>query len=355
MVELRCAVGTDAGGQTAGGRGPLNFVLLYRAGVGRRNDFFDFFAPRDPSHLRPAETACEPWDPPPILITYVRPNPLACGSTIMKTTAKAFSARRPVAARAALGAAVLVLLRRRVGRPAAGRDPRPGRRRERPANEIPRRSGPTPTPRVLTKKFSPDWYLKAAAYAKAGDDALAAGRLVEAADAFRKARWHLPGPARRPARNTSPASSATAGCATPTWSRPSPSAPTADASSPPARTAPSSSGTRRPAASFAATPATPTRCAPSPSAPTASTSPPAARTKRSKSGTPTPARTSNRSPATPISCGASPSALTASIWRPAASDKHVRVYDLSNDSVKFDLHRPQPRRSTASPGAATAS
>ena len=46
----------------------------------------------------------------------------------------------------------------------------------------------------LTKQFSPDWYQRAAAYAKAGDDALTAGRLVEAADAFRKARWHLPAP-----------------------------------------------------------------------------------------------------------------------------------------------------------------
>ncbi len=35
------------------------------------------------------------------------------------------------------------------------------------------------------------------------------------------------------------------------------------------------------------------------------------------------------------------------------NDKHVRVYDLSNDSVKLRPERPQPRRSRASPGAAT--
>ena len=47
--------------------------------------------------------------------------------------------------------------------------------------------------RALTHKFSPDWYQKADAFAMQGDDALTAGRLAEAADAFRKARWHLPG------------------------------------------------------------------------------------------------------------------------------------------------------------------
>src|SRR5262249_54039325 len=44
----------------------------------------------------------------------------------------------------------------------------------------------------LTKKFSPDWYERAAAFAKQGEDALAANRLVEASDNFRRARWNLP-------------------------------------------------------------------------------------------------------------------------------------------------------------------
>ncbi len=44
----------------------------------------------------------------------------------------------------------------------------------------------------LTKQFSPEWYQRAAALAKQGEAALAAGRLVEASETFRRARWHLP-------------------------------------------------------------------------------------------------------------------------------------------------------------------
>src|SRR5579884_2001381 len=44
----------------------------------------------------------------------------------------------------------------------------------------------------LTKKFSPEWYEQAAKLAKQGEDALAAGRLVEARASFRRARWELP-------------------------------------------------------------------------------------------------------------------------------------------------------------------
>src|SRR6185437_13860575 len=44
----------------------------------------------------------------------------------------------------------------------------------------------------LTAKFSPEWYEQAAKLAKQGEDALAAGRLVEARASFRRARWDLP-------------------------------------------------------------------------------------------------------------------------------------------------------------------
>ena len=177
---------------------------------------------------------------------------------------------------------------------------------------------------------------------QAGDDALTAGRLVEAADAFRKARWHLPAPpadlpgTRRPLLRRRPAAPQ------PTWSRPWPSAPTANASPPPARTAPSSSGTWRPATSCAATPATPTRCTPSPSAPTASTSPPAARTRALKiwdadTGKDVKSLTGHTDFLWCIAFSPDGKYLAA-----GGNDKHVRVYDLSNDSVKFDLSRPQP-------------
>src|SRR6516162_4587917 len=42
-----------------------------------------------------------------------------------------------------------------------------------------------------TKQFSPEWYEQAAKLAKQGEDALAAGRLVEARASFRRARWEL--------------------------------------------------------------------------------------------------------------------------------------------------------------------
>src|SRR5579875_1079574 len=45
----------------------------------------------------------------------------------------------------------------------------------------------------LAQKFSPEWYEQAAKLAKQGEDALAAGRLVEARASFRRARWDLPG------------------------------------------------------------------------------------------------------------------------------------------------------------------
>ncbi|MGH7171043.1 MAG: hypothetical protein ACRELG_12260, partial [Gemmataceae bacterium] len=44
----------------------------------------------------------------------------------------------------------------------------------------------------LTAKFSPEWYEQAAKLAKQGEDALAAGRLIEARASFRRARWDLP-------------------------------------------------------------------------------------------------------------------------------------------------------------------
>src|SRR5947209_717973 len=44
----------------------------------------------------------------------------------------------------------------------------------------------------LTRKFSPEWYEKADALGRQAEKALAAGRLLEARDGFRKARWHLP-------------------------------------------------------------------------------------------------------------------------------------------------------------------
>jgi len=42
-------------------------------------------------------------------------------------------------------------------------------------------------------KFSPDWYQRAEAMAKLGEEALAAGRLVEANESLRRALWNLPG------------------------------------------------------------------------------------------------------------------------------------------------------------------
>src|SRR5260370_9609937 len=45
----------------------------------------------------------------------------------------------------------------------------------------------------LTKKFAPEWFRRADELAKKGDAALAAGRLLEARDAFRGARWQVPG------------------------------------------------------------------------------------------------------------------------------------------------------------------
>src|SRR4029077_11190483 len=45
----------------------------------------------------------------------------------------------------------------------------------------------------LAKKFSPEWYQKADNFAKRGEEALDGGRLVEALDNIRQARWHLPG------------------------------------------------------------------------------------------------------------------------------------------------------------------
>src|SRR5262245_20752575 len=44
----------------------------------------------------------------------------------------------------------------------------------------------------LTKKFSPEWYERAASLAKQGAAALKANRLIEARDSFRRARWSLP-------------------------------------------------------------------------------------------------------------------------------------------------------------------
>src|SRR5262249_34552256 len=45
----------------------------------------------------------------------------------------------------------------------------------------------------LTKKFSPEWFARADAFAKKGDDSLNANRLLEARDSFQKARLQLPG------------------------------------------------------------------------------------------------------------------------------------------------------------------
>src|SRR5947209_6322219 len=44
----------------------------------------------------------------------------------------------------------------------------------------------------LDKVFSPEWFGRAADLAKSGDAALAAGRLLEAADNFPRARWEIP-------------------------------------------------------------------------------------------------------------------------------------------------------------------
>ncbi len=66
----------------------------------------------------------------------------------------------------------------------------------------------------LTKKFSPEWYERAAALAKQGDEALTAGRLVERRIASAAPAGTCPD-CRRICRNTSPASSATADCASP--------------------------------------------------------------------------------------------------------------------------------------------
>jgi WD40 repeat protein len=46
----------------------------------------------------------------------------------------------------------------------------------------------------LTKMFGPEWYDRADAFAKQGEEALAANRLVEAREDFRRARWNLPAP-----------------------------------------------------------------------------------------------------------------------------------------------------------------
>src|SRR5262245_38729987 len=44
----------------------------------------------------------------------------------------------------------------------------------------------------LTRTFSPEWFTRADALAKLGSAALKAGRLYEARDSFRRARWTLP-------------------------------------------------------------------------------------------------------------------------------------------------------------------
>src|SRR5262249_51806573 len=41
----------------------------------------------------------------------------------------------------------------------------------------------------LTKVFSPEWFSRADDFAQSGQAALAAGRLLEARESFRKARW----------------------------------------------------------------------------------------------------------------------------------------------------------------------
>src|SRR5262249_7280130 len=44
----------------------------------------------------------------------------------------------------------------------------------------------------LTKKFAPEWFTRADEFAKKGEAALAAGRLLEAREDYHKARWLLP-------------------------------------------------------------------------------------------------------------------------------------------------------------------
>src|SRR5262249_61610685 len=46
----------------------------------------------------------------------------------------------------------------------------------------------------LTKLLAPEWFEQADKLAKEGDEALAGGRLVEALDAFHRARWAVPYP-----------------------------------------------------------------------------------------------------------------------------------------------------------------
>ncbi len=106
----------------------------------------------------------------------------------MNTRAKALSPWKLVPLLAVLGTAMLALLGATAADPpaapapdAAARDLHTKFRTERADAQ------------GLTKKFSPDWYQRADADAKRGDEALTAGRFVEAADAFRKARWNLPG------------------------------------------------------------------------------------------------------------------------------------------------------------------
>src|ERR1041384_4254874 len=45
----------------------------------------------------------------------------------------------------------------------------------------------------LNKMFSPEWLVRADALSKSADAALAAGRLFEALDSYRKARQEIPG------------------------------------------------------------------------------------------------------------------------------------------------------------------
>ena len=106
----------------------------------------------------------------------------------------------------------------------------------------------------LTKKFSPEWYQQADGLARLGDEALAANRLVEAFDSFRKARASLPAlPNGR--RNTWPASSATAAPARGRGAGRRLQPRRRNGSPPAARTAPSRSGTWRTAANCSTTPA----------------------------------------------------------------------------------------------------
>ena len=128
---------------------------------------------------------------------------------------------------------------RRSRQPSAGRDDRPGQR-----SVVGSRQGPGPHPRdgqgapgqlpdrvdrgpgqghrqtVLSRVVPEGEDL-----AKQGADALAAGRLVEARDYFRRARWNIPRPRPQACPSTSSASWAMAGCGTPTGSTASPSAP----------------------------------------------------------------------------------------------------------------------------------